>query len=157
MTGIGYQHSQRGPWSTLLAALGLGCAVAALLADDFFARVALGVLVVVFVMTAAAFHRITVTGGDEALHVRFGPLPWFGTRIAYGDIATVEAGRSSWIDGFGVHWIPGRGWTFNLWGFECVRVQTARGCVQIGTDDVEGLIAFLRTKIAAGPRRGQPA
>jgi hypothetical protein len=157
MAGTGYQHSQRGPWSTLLMVLGLGCAVGALLAAEAFVRVLLGVLAIVFVLIAAAFHRMTVTGGADALDVRFGPLPVFGTRIAYVDMTAVETGRSSWIDGFGVRWIPWRGWTYNLWGFDCVRVQTRAGRVQIGTDDLAGLYAFLSAKVAAGPRRAPPA
>ena len=48
-------------------------------------------------------------------------------------MTAVEAGRSSLIDGWGIHWIPGRGWTYNLWGFGCVVIQQGKKTTRVGT------------------------
>lgn len=63
----------------------------------------------------------------------------------------IRRARSKLIDGWGVHWLPGRGWTFNLWGRDCVEGNTARRRLRIGTDDPEGLANFLteRTGVAS--------
>ena len=81
--------------------------------------------------------------------MRFGPLPLFRKRIPYRDIAAVEQGRSRWIDGWGIHFVPGRGWTYNLWGFDCAELRVGGRRLRIGTDDAEGLVSFLRQRTAA--------
>jgi len=93
------------------------------------------------------FHWLRVYDDGDQFRVRFGPLPVFGTRIRYDEITDVGAERSTFLDGWGVHWTPGKGWIFNLWGFDCVRVETRRRTVRIGTDDVVNLVAFLRNQM----------
>ena len=56
------------------------------------------------------------------LALRFGPLPVLRKTFRYADITGVEIGRTSVIDGWGIHYMPGRGWTYNLWGFNCVKL-----------------------------------
>ncbi|MEO2024093.1 MAG: hypothetical protein ABGX05_19875, partial [Pirellulaceae bacterium] len=69
-------------------------------------------------------------------------------QIPYQNIATTEPGHSKFIDGWGIHYIPGRGWTYNLWGFDCVKITTTKGKVfRIGTDAPEELSAFLEEKL----------
>ena len=63
------------------------------------------------------------------------------------DSETVKAARSDALDGWGIHWILGRGVIYNVWGFDCVRIQMGKKIVRVGTDDVEGLLSFLRTKV----------
>ncbi len=41
----------------------------------------------------------------------------------------VSAARSNWLDGWGIHYFPGRGIIYNLWGFDCVRVQIYPCCM----------------------------
>ena len=67
-------------------------------------------------------------------------------RIRYADITGVEIGRTGIIDGWGIHYIPGRGWTYNLWGFDCVKLTLGRKIIRVGTDDAEDLVKFLREK-----------
>ncbi len=51
------------------------------------------------------------------------------------------------IDGWGIHYILGRGWTYNLWGFGCVKLTLGKKVIRVGTDDVENLAQFLRGKV----------
>ena len=76
-------------------------------------------------MLAFSFQRLTIRDEGAWLAIRYGPLPIFRTRIAYADISSVEPGQTSWIDGWGIHWIPGRGCTYNLWGFSCAKLARA--------------------------------
>ena len=84
--------------------------------------------------------------------MQYGPLPWFRKAVPYTEITAVERGRSTLVDGWGIHWVPFRGWTYNLWGFDCAVLRLGSRIVRIGTDDAENLVAFLQEKIAAHPR-----
>jgi hypothetical protein len=88
-----------------------------------------------------------VYDAGDALVLRYGPVPMLGKRVPYDRIAAVERDRTRFIDGWGVHWVPFRGWTYNLWGYDCVRLTLTRGrTLRIGTDDPEGLSQFLQEK-----------
>jgi len=100
----------------------------------------------VFLALGFCFRELTVRDEGDYLRVRYGPLPLLGTRIRYDEITSVEPARTSWLDGWGIHWIPGRGWTYNLWGFDCVRLTVGGKTISVGTDDVENLARFLRDK-----------
>ena len=69
------------------------------------------------------------------------------TAVNYGDIGTVEVGRTLLLDGWGVHYSVRGGWVWNLWGRTCVVVQFKNGGrLRIGTDDAENLAGFLESK-----------
>ena len=103
-------------------------------------------------LTAYSMHHLRVYDDGESLVARFGPIPIFHKRIWYNQIESFAADRSTLIDGWGVHWVLGRGWTFNLWGFDCVRFELAGGrTVRIGTNDPTELVQFLAAKRAASP------
>ena len=108
---------------------------------------ALGAAGTIRVLAGLMFGHLTVRDAGEHLAVRFGPLPAFGIKIAYAEITSVEPDRTSIIDGWGVHYVPWRGTTYNLWGFGCVKITVGRRIIRVGTDDVEGLTAFLRERI----------
>ena len=106
----------------------------------------LGVAALLFLFTQG-FHHLTVRDEGEWLAIRFGPLPLLGTRIPYARITSVEPDRTAFLDGWGIHWLPGRGWTYNIWGYDCVRVDLEDRIIRIGSDDVENLVGFLRERI----------
>ena len=90
----------------------------------------------------------SASADQEELSVQFGPIPLFGKRIPLAEIAQVEAGRSGWIGGWGIHYLPGRGWTYNLWGFDCVELNLNGKRLRVGTDDRDNLVKVLADKIA---------
>lgn len=96
-----------------------------------------------------SFRYLTVSDQGENLQIQFGPLPLFKKQIPYSQITDVAAGQSSIIDGWGVHYVPGRGWTYNLWGFDCAIISMGQKTVRVGSDDVENLVSFLKQKISA--------
>ena len=94
------------------------------------------------------FRELTVSVDTAELSVQYGPIPLFGKRIPLANIAQVEAGRSTWIDGWGIHYVPGRGWTYNLWGFDCVELNLNGKRLRVGTDDRDHLAQALADRIA---------
>lgn len=114
--------------------------------EEFPASMIFSLVGLVVILAAFMFTHMTVRDEGDVLAIRYGPLAVFGGRFRYADITNVEPSHSSAIDGWGIHWIPGRGWTYNLWGFQCVKLRVAGKTVRIGSDDVDNLIRFLRSK-----------
>jgi hypothetical protein len=144
-----YDHTQRGYWHWLLYFFGVLTLVAAWFArlEEFVPIPLLFVSALMFSL-GASFHYLRIVDGGDRLLIQFGPLPLLRGSIRYASITAAEMGRSSPIDGWGIHWIPGRGWTYNIWGGDCVTVTLdGKKTTRIGTDDVENLLAFLRTKM----------
>jgi hypothetical protein len=143
-----YQHTQKGPiYLALLAIAALLGINAWLFREQWLSFALLSGGAVLFGLLALSFRQLTVKDHGQGLAVRFGPLPLFRTQIPYASITAVEAGRSSLIDGLGIHFVPGRGWTYNLWGADCVVAHLGDRLIRIGTNDVDGLLVFLRGKI----------
>jgi hypothetical protein len=105
-----------------------------------------------FVLCALVFGSLTVRDEGQWLALRYGPLPLLRKRIRYAAITAAEPARSAVVDGWGIHYIPGRGWTYNLWGFGCVKLTLGKKVIRVGTDDVENLAEFLRHR--CGPAAG---
>ncbi len=103
-------------------------------------------------LLALCFRQLTVSDEVDRLLICFWPLPLFWRRIRFSEIERVEKGRTTILDGWGVHLSPSGGVTWNLWGFDCVDVWYKKGRkvkkVRIGTDDPVGLEAFLKERIS---------
>lgn len=149
---MSYAHTQRGGLHWLLWGTAALCFLGAWGARQEGETAAVAILAGVGVISgvfALCFLSLTVQGGGDALDVRFGPIALFKTRIPYGKIERPVRARSALIDGWGVHWIPGRGWTWNLWGRDCVEMTVDGKRMRIGTDDPDGLAAFLQAQVGA--------
>lgn len=145
-----YEHTQRGPWHLLLLAVAVGMLAGAYFAYQEKSPAAIGLAFggIVLFIASFAFERLVIRDEGDTLSVRFGPLPLIGVRIRYADIQSFKRGRSTFVDGWGLHWVPGRGVTINIWGFDCVELQVkSRGTIRIGTDDPEGLLRLLELKM----------
>ena len=97
---------------------------------------------------AAGFAQLTVRDRGDRLTVRFGWIPLIGWSARWEDIESAEIGRTSWVDGWGLHWLPGRGMTINIWGQDCVVLNVKSRIVRVGTDDPEGLAEYVRRRIS---------
>ncbi len=142
-----YNHTQYGRWHYVLFALTL-----AILAGAWLARSAPAIVVInlaiaaVFALCGLVFGSLTICDEGQWLALHFGPLPLIRKRICYDAITGVETGRTRIIDGWGIHYMPGRGWTYNIWGFDCVKLTLGRKIIRVGTDDAENLAKFLGEK-----------
>lgn len=141
-----YEHTQHGWWHWVLYAMAV--LVLALAWNTAAPRVLMVVAAGVFVLLGLAFAHLSVRDGGDALEVRYGPLPVFRKRIPYAEMRRVEKTRSDILDGGGIHYVPGRGWIYNLWGFDCVRITLEDRAIRVGSDDAQELARFLERRIA---------
>lgn len=150
-----YEHTQGGHFHWIVLSIG-AVEVAAGLALPMPAEIR-GLLLglgLFLGLVAFCFARLTVREEEEHLVVVFGPLPLFRRRVAYADIRSFRTARSALVDGWGIHWFPGRGWTWNLWGRDCLELATRTGPLRIGTDDPAGLADHLGERLGGEP--GEP-
>lgn len=144
-----YEHTQHGyiHWMLMGPAVVMALAGAGLMATEPRAAWILLSAAAALAISGLMFGRLTVADEGHHLALRYGPLPVLGKRIRYSDITAVATDRTTFLDGWGIHWMPGRGMTYNLWGYDCVRLSVGRRTIRIGTDDPDGLAAFLQSKI----------
>lgn len=148
-----YDHTQRGKLHYFLHIAALAVATICLItipaaAGQIRVYIAIGTTAL---LEFLAFSCITlrVYDHENCLQLKYGPLPLMKRRIAYADIVATKPSRSKFIDGWGIHYIPGRGWTYNLWGFDCVELTMIDNkIIRVGTDESTELDAFLQDKIS---------
>ncbi len=146
---MGYDHTQKSP--LLIIFLGLaafsGWLALSKTHGDGPMYVSLGVSLLIAFL-ALCFGSLTSRDEGGHLSIRFGPIPLFRTKIEYSKMTSVAPARSFIMDGWGMHWSPGIGWIYNIWGFSCVKIEIGGKAVRVGTDDVEGLVRFLNNKLS---------
>ncbi len=144
-----YRHVQHAPLCLLLYVLAVVFLVLRLLTNIeppipwLFPPIGLFILVL-----AASFHHLTVEDQADQLLISFGPIPLFRRKIRYDEILSAEIGRTTILDGWGIHMSLRGGWVWNLWGPDCVVLRLRKGILRVGTDDAENLANFLNQKIS---------
>ena len=143
-----YSHTQKAPWFLLLYTFGVAFLVVGwMLREEPVVCVGFPVAGAFMLVLGASFQRLTVADEGDRLAIRFGPLPLFQKRVRYNDIREVELGRTTFLDGWGIHLRLRGGWVWNIWGRDCVVIHLQRGTLRVGTDDPENLAQFLRIKV----------
>ena len=146
-----YTHTQTAPLYLVVAATGVGMFARAYFVPEQAVQSILVSSGVLMLALAFSFQKLTVRDECDALLIAFGPLPLFRRHLRYSLIERVEQAKSTILDGWGIHLSPSGGWTWNLWGFDCIDVWYTKGSktkkVRIGTDDPTGLSAFLKRRI----------
>jgi len=143
-----YRHTQRAPLCWILYATAVMFFVLswALRHEQPISWVfpLIGLLILVL---AASFHHLTVEDEGDRLSISFGPIPLFRRTVLYENIAKVELGRTTILDGWGIHMSLRGGWVWNIWGRDCVVLRLRDGILRVGTDDAEQLRNFLSARI----------
>ena len=143
-----YCHTQRAPLCLLLYGFGIFCFVLIWDVGDSVGMFVCGGMGLLLAVLGAAFHYLRVEDQGDELAIDFGPLPFFGRKLEYGDIQEANVARTMILDGWGIHYSFRGGWVWNLWGRDCVAVMLRNGgTLRIGTDDPENLATFLNQKI----------
>ncbi|MEM1452698.1 MAG: hypothetical protein AAF957_23950 [Planctomycetota bacterium] len=102
-----------------------------------------------FLALASSFAHLTIEEREHDVRAVYGPLRVFSRRVPFTEILSARPARSALVDGFGIHWVPGRGWTMNLWGRSCVELELTRGrTLRLGTDEAERLAEVIRARIS---------
>jgi hypothetical protein len=148
-----YYHTQKAPLCLLVYATAIALFIGARSSQEQPAlALILAVSGILTALLAMCFHHLTVVDEGDRLAVRFSPLPLFRTTVPYTDIQKVEIGRTTILDGWGIHLSLRGGWVWNIWGRDCVVVHRRNGIIRIGTDDAENLARFLEGKLGQGER-----
>ena len=150
-----YNHTQKAPWFLLLLAFAaLFFTIAWVERAEPVCPAILLVAGLLMAVLGYSLQQLTVCDEGDRLAVRFGPLPLFEKRIRYDDIVGVELGRTTIIDGWGIHWTPWGGWVWSLSTGDCVVIRHKRGVIRVGTDDAQELVEFLNGRRL--PAGGKP-
>lgn len=114
-------------------------------APAFANAIVVGVAIIM-AATAALFWSMTVTVTDAELVWHFGPGV-IRKRVPLADIASCEPTRTSFWNGWGIHWSP-RGWVYNVSGFGAVEVHLKSGkALRLGTDEPDALAEAIRDAV----------
>lgn len=95
------------------------------------------------------FQSLTTTVSETSLRVHFGPIPLLEKKVLLEKIVSVRPEKSSLLDGWGVHWTPGKGWIYNMWGFDCLAINLSTRNFRVGTNDPDQLCEVLERAISA--------
>lgn len=143
-----YEHTQHGwiHWILVVMSVGLisGASFGAIESPIDTILLVMGLIFLAF---AGCFATLTIRDEGDQLIAQFGPLPLIKKRIQIADITQVDVGRSSFLDGWGIHYVPTRGWIYNIAGFDCVSIQMKGSTFRLGTDDPKDLTAYLQARI----------
>jgi hypothetical protein len=142
-----YEHTQKAPLYLVLGFVASAMLVAAIWTPELWLRLLLLAIGAMMGLLTLCFRELTVRDAGDSLLVQFGPVPLFRRHVPYDQIESVSRGRTTLLDGWGIHLSPRGGWTWNLWGFDCVDV-TLHGNrkLHLGSDDAEALAAFLEKR-----------
>lgn len=143
-----YQHTQTSPLYWILLAVSAGLLAGVWFVPITGAQVTLAASGVLVFLLAFCFQSLTVRDEGDGLSIAFGPLPLFRRRVVYAEVKRIEQGRTTILDGWGIHFSPSGGITWNLWGFDCVDIYFQDGRkLRLGTDAPEGLESFLKQRL----------
>jgi len=144
-----YDHTQTGRFEWLLYVMAAGMLLAVIVMPYHpVGTYALAGSALFMLLLSLTSRNLNVRDERHGVLIQFGPVHVFKKRIEYKDIVEVRADRSTWIDGWGVHWNPRHGWIWNIWGFDCVRLTLANGRVfRVGTDEPQKLTEFLKKRV----------
>jgi hypothetical protein len=96
---------------------------------------------------AGLFSSLPLVVNERELVSWFGPGVW-DVQAPLERVGAAERATSSGLEGWGIR-ITTRGMLYNVSGRDAVEIQLDDGRrFRLGTDDPEGLVAALRTRVA---------
>jgi hypothetical protein len=139
-----YEHRQTG--FSIIYAIGLPALI--ILAVVVFSPAAppgLFLALVVLILSAILFWKLTIKIENETLRVSFGP-GLIRKTIPVTDIVAVEPIRIRWWWGWGVHYtFTPYGWLYNVSGLDAVAITLRDGRrLCLGTDEPEALVKAIQ-------------
>ncbi len=114
------------------------------LAKGFFPFMLILILIF-FIAALVLFYALTVEIKNSIISCRFG-IGLIRKSISLSEIQTVRAVQNPWYAGWGIRWIPGQYWLWNVSGFEAVELTMKDGKrFRIGTDEPEALVRAIES------------
>ncbi len=121
-----------------------GASIVLIVVSLFTAKTAL-VGVPILILAGWLFYSLTIEISNGELRWHFGP-GLIHKRVPLDQIVSAQPVRTSWIDGWGIHW--GRfGWLYNVSGCDAVAITLRSGKrFALGTDEPTVLAERLQPK-----------
>ncbi len=136
-----YEHTQRG---TLIIGSVSAAIVLMIVLSLMLGFVTVTVLVgCILVFVLSIMSTLTVSVCDDALKIRFGPIPFIRKSWPVADIMSATAVTNPWYYGYGIRWTP-HGPLYNVSGSMAVEVRLISGkAFRIGTDEPDALVRAI--------------
>jgi hypothetical protein len=97
----------------------------------------------ILVIMLALFYSLTVEIRDNNLVCQFG-IGLIRRQIPLSDIRDARPVRNPWYVGWGIRWMPGQYWLWNVSGLSAVELLLQSGArFRIGTDEPENLVKAI--------------
>jgi hypothetical protein len=94
------------------------------------------------------FFRDLTVEVDSSVRFYFG-IGWFKKEFGLGSIVSAKITRNPWWYGWGIHYIFGVGWVYNIGGLDAVELVLTDGKrLRIGTDEPQVLQAEIMKRLA---------
>jgi hypothetical protein len=139
-----YRHTQQG--TVVLASVGaIVFLIIALSLNRGSIHPVEAMVAVLLVLVLLQFSSLTVEVRDGGISCRFGPgliRKW----IPLSDIDALRSVTNPWIAGWGIRWLPGHYWLWNVSGLHAVELQLRDGSrFRIGTDEPDILVDAIKS------------
>lgn len=144
-----YRHTQIG--RVIIAALVV--AMALILLTLFWGTgtvhpILLIVVLASLIVMLALFYSLTCEIKDNTLMCRFG-VGLIRKKIPLSEIHQARTIQNPWYVGWGIRWMPGQYWLWNVSGFRAVELILKNGKrFRLGTDEPESLVHAIETNKA---------
>jgi hypothetical protein len=141
-----YRHTQIG--TVIISGIGI---ILVFILLRFFTNGSLhsGEVVAAFllVLVLALFSSLSVEIKDNSVTCFFGP-GLIRRTMNLVDITEVQSVVNPWFAGWGIRWMPGRCWLWNVSGLRAVELTLKNGKrFRIGTDEPESLVNAIQTNM----------
>ena len=143
-----YNHRQFGTTIiTILAASLLLIGILFLNSGELFS-VFLEVFVII-IAVMALFYSLNIEIANDLLICTFG-IGVIQKRIPLSKISQARVVKNPWYGGWGIHWIPGGCWLWNVSGMRGVELTFQDGHrLRLGTDEPEALVRSIESNKAS--------
>lgn len=107
-------------------------------------------VIAILAISLILFYSLNIEISHNVLVCCFG-IGFIRKRIFLSDIEQVRSVKNPWFAGWGIHWMPGQYWLWNVSGLRAVELLLKNGSrFRIGTDEPEALIqAIEANKVSA--------
>jgi hypothetical protein len=109
--------------------------------------IGLGIPILAILVCLPLFWSLTVTVTDTVVRVRFG-IGLLRFTFPLEAVQSAEPVTNRWWHGWGIHGWPGKGWVYNVSGWDAVELRMRDGRFnRIGTDEPEKLAAAIQSRL----------
>ncbi|MFZ5518965.1 MAG: hypothetical protein ACOY90_20200 [Candidatus Zhuqueibacterota bacterium] len=111
-------------------------------------------VVIAFLVAMALFYDLKVKISHNTILCSFG-IGLIQRRIPISEIAEAKTVQNPWYAGWGIRWLPGQYWMWNVSGLQAVELIFKDGRrFRIGTDEPEKLASAIQMNLSLTSQAG---